>query len=100
MLCGQCGTSADRCERCGGALCPRRLCAEVHEAACDAAATLPTAPMLGASLPISGVVYKARPRPRRQRDPETERLLAEQLVMQITKRRHTGRGALLAGDLN
>lgn len=93
MLCGQCGMAAERCERCGGALCTRRLCAELHEASCAAMSALPRAP--------APVAYTRRQTPkRRERNPEAERVLAEQLVQVIGHHRHSGRAALLAGDLD
>jgi hypothetical protein len=44
------------------------------------------------------VVPKAPPR--RDRNQETERLLAEQTVLHVTRHRQAGRAALLAGDLD
>src|SRR5260221_2483160 len=97
MLCSQCGAAAERCPRCAGALCARRLCGQLHEAACDDAVNaLASAP----TLPTTRTVYAPRPQPRRQRDPEVERLIAHRLVVQITQHRHTGRAALLAGELD
>src|SRR5438445_462071 len=94
MLCSQCGTAAERCPRCAGALCARRLCGQLHEAACDDAVNaLASAP----TLPTTRTVYAPRTRPRRQRDPEVERLIAHRLVVQITHHRHTGRAASLLG---
>jgi hypothetical protein len=46
------------------------------------------------------ITYAPRPRPRRQRSPEAESLIAQHLVLQITQHRHAGRTALLAGDLD
>ena len=92
-ICNQCGIAAERCERCAGALCTRRLCAELHEAACATMSELPRAPM--------PVAYPPRQTPkRRERNPEAERFLAEQLVQVIGHHRHSGRVALLAGDLD
>src|SRR5690349_10252883 len=96
-LCSQCGAPADRCERCAAALCQRRLCAELHEASCAAVSALPAGPGLMDSARAS-----ARPRVvrRRERNPEAERLLAEQLVVSIGQHRQAGRAALLLGDLD
>jgi hypothetical protein len=91
--CSQCGAATERCERCVGALCTRRLCAEIHEATCAAMSALPAA--------RGGVSYTRRQAPkRRERNPEAERLLAEQLILTIGHRRLAGRAALLAGDLD
>ena len=94
MRCSQCGSAAERCDHCGGALCARRLCAELHEAACAVLSVLPAAP---AALPT---VTFSRPKPRRERNPEAERILAEHLVETIGQHRLAGRAALLAGDLD
>ena len=68
MLCSQCGAAATRCDRCSGALCARSLCADLHEASCAAVSVLPVAP----AVAHAAVTY--RPRPRRERNPEAERL--------------------------
>ena len=94
MRCSQCGSAAERCDHCGGALCARRLCAELHEAACAVLSVLPAAP---AALPT---VTFSRPKPRRERNPGAERILAEHLVETIGRHRLAGRAALLAGDLD
>src|SRR5919197_2868528 len=44
MLCTQCGMPAERCGRCAGSLCTKRLCAELHEASCAAMSALPSVP--------------------------------------------------------
>src|SRR5438105_13926472 len=93
IACSQCGAPADRCERCAAALCQRRFCAELHEASCAAVSALPSGPRTIAYAP-------PKPQRRRERNPEAERLLAEQLVLTIGHHRHTGRTALLAGDLD
>src|SRR5258708_1533927 len=95
MLCSQCGAPAERCGRCAGALCQRRLCAELHGAACAAVSALPADPQF---VPTS-VAYKPRPR-RRARNQDVERLIAEQVVARITQHRRAGRAALLVGDLD
>ncbi len=88
--CSQCGAPAEPCPHCGSTLCTRRLCAELHEAACAAVAALPATP----------ITY-SRPRPqRRERDAALERALAEQLVLTISHHRQAGRAALVAGDLD
>src|SRR6266851_5045705 len=96
MLCSQCGAPAERCARCASALCARRLCAELHDVSCSAVSALPAGQ---APLPTRGT-YVPGPRPRRQRSPEAESQIAQQLVLQITQHRHAGRSALLAGDLD
>src|SRR5438067_8453271 len=93
LLCSQCGGPADLCDRCAGALCPRRLCAELHEASCAAVAALPA--------PTAGVIYTPRPpKPAKHRNPEAERALAEELVKRVSHHRQAGRAALLIGDLD
>jgi hypothetical protein len=94
MLCSQCGATATRCDRCSGALCARSLCADLHEASCAAVSVLPVAP----AVAHAAVTY--RPRPRRERNPEAERILAEHLVQTVSRHRQAGRAALLAGDLD
>jgi tetratricopeptide (TPR) repeat protein len=98
MLCSQCGEAAQRCETCGAGVCARRFCAELHEVACAAVSALPKPPGPGAS---SVSVAYARPTVRRrERNPEAERALAEQLMLTISHHRQAGRAALLAGDLD
>src|SRR5579864_1311158 len=94
MICSQCGGAAERCEQCGAGVCGRRFCAELHEASCAVVSMLPGAP--------PGPITYTRPRPprRRERNPEAERALAEQLMLTIGHHRHAGRAALLAGDLD
>ena len=102
-LCRQCGGPAETCERCGGALCPRRLCAELHDAACAAVATLPSPPSNASSSSTASAIARVlydRPKPKRTRDPEAERVLAEQLMARVAQHRHAGRAALLVGDLD
>jgi hypothetical protein len=97
MLCSQCGAAAERCEHCGAAVCARRFCAELHEAACAAVSRLPSAP------PASSSVTYARTKPaakKRERNPEVERAVAEQLMLTIGHHRQAGRAALIAGDLD
>src|SRR5215216_4519836 len=94
MLCSQCGSPAERCEQCAGALCQRRLCAELHEASCAAVSAMPSLPMIVAAP----TVKRAATRP--ERDEEAERQQAEQFVLKITQHRLAGRSALLAGDLD
>jgi len=113
MLCSQCGAPAERCVRCAGALCPHRLCAELHEASCEAVSALPTGPAGGdlsapsasdAPFPFpfvpTPVSFTPRVPRRRERNQAAERAAAEQLVEQITRHRHAGRAALLAGELD
>jgi len=94
MLCSQCGVAAARCDRCSGALCARSLCADLHDALCAAVSVLPAAPA------VAHAAVTFRPRPRRERNPEAERVLAEHLVQTVNRRRQAGRAALLAGDLD
>src|SRR5438105_1763836 len=96
ILCGQCGSPAKRCERCAAALCARRFCAELHEASCAAVTALPSGP---STTTITYQVKRQAPR-RRERNPEAERLFADQLVLTIGHHRQAGRAALLAGDLD
>jgi hypothetical protein len=96
MLCSQCGAPAERCARCASALCARRLCAELHEVSCSAVSALPARQI---QAPIAST-YVPRQRQRRQRSPEVESQIAQQLVVQITQHRQAGRSALLAGDLD
>ena len=94
MLCSQCGSPAQQCEHCGAGVCNRRFCAELHEAACAAVSSLP-------ARPAKTQVTYARPAVRRrERDPEAERVLAEQLMSTIGHHRQAGRAALIAGDLD
>ena len=94
MLCSQCGAAATRCDRCSGALCARSLCADLHDASCAAVSVLPVAPA------VAHAAVTFRPRPRRERNPEAERVLAEHLVQTVSRHRQAGRAALLAGDLD
>src|SRR5207248_8298683 len=94
MLCSQCGAAATRCDRCSGALCARSLCADLHDASCAAVSVLPVAPA------VAHATATFRPRPRRERNPEAERVLAEHLVQTVSRHRQAGRAALLAGDLD
>jgi hypothetical protein len=95
MVCSQCGAAANRCEHCGVGVCEKRFCAELHEAACAAVSALPSGPQ------APTITYK-RPiaRKRKERNPEAERALAEQLMLTIDHHRQAGRAALLAGDLD
>ncbi|MBV9748808.1 MAG: hypothetical protein JO157_08330 [Acetobacteraceae bacterium] len=97
MLCSQCGAPAERCARCAGALCARRLCAELHEAACSAVSVLPSEPVLAVARAYAD---RRSPPRRRERNPDIERLLAAQLVENISDHRRGGRAALLVGDLD
>src|SRR2546421_12071420 len=92
--CIQCGSAGEWWDHGGGGWCARRLCAELHEAACAVLSVLPAAP---AALPT---VTFSRPKPRRERNPGAERILAEHLVETIGRHRLAGRAALLAGDLD
>lgn len=97
MVCGQCGGAAERCDRCAGAVCSRRLCAELHDAACAVLSALPITP---AMVPGPTNIQVLRPRRERALNPEAARVLAEHLVETITFHRQNGRAALLAGDLD
>lgn len=97
ILCSQCGAAAERCEQCGAGVCARRFCAELHEAACAAVSSLPT-PQPG-TAPVQITYTRPKPR-RRERNPEAERALADQLMLTIDHHRQSGRGALLAGDFD
>jgi hypothetical protein len=92
--CSQCGSAATRCDRCSGAWCARGLCSDLHEASCAALSVLPAAPA------VAHTAVSFRARPRRERNPEAERVLAEHLVETVTRHRHAGRAALLGGDLD
>ena len=92
MLCSQCGSPAERCERCAGALCLRLFCSELHDASCAAVSALPGRE--------SAVMATKRTRSTIERDEDAERLQVEQLVLAITRHRHAGRAALIAGDLD
>ena len=96
MLCSQCGSPAERCEHCAGALCLRLLCAELHEASCAAVSAMPSI------VPVEEPALASRParRIKIERDQDAERQQVEQLVLAITRHRHTGRAALVAGDLD
>src|SRR4051812_4316526 len=96
MLCGQCGSPAERCEHCAGALCLRLLCAELHEASCAAVSAMPSA------TPLEEPVLAARPAPRTrtERDQDAERQRVEHLVLAIPRHRHKGRAALVSGELD
>jgi hypothetical protein len=103
MLCSQCGAPANRCARCAGALCPQRLCAELHEASCAAVSALPAGPALqsfGSRPTAPPIVFTPHARRRRERNPDAERQAAEQLVQHIARHRQYGRAALLAGELD
>jgi hypothetical protein len=118
MLCTQCGWPAARCARCAGALCPRRLCAELHEASCAGVSGLPSSHRpAGPTSATSGTSAASRTSPasagsprrpgrssgkeaRTTRDSSAERLAVEQLVAVITRHRRAGQAALLAGDLD
>ena len=102
MLCSQCGSPAERCERCAGALCPRRLCAELHEAACDAMTELPAQPTGGSSLSASGLPRQTAPTSRAQRRSRLRSGLHRRraAVVRISQHRQAGRAALFIGDLD
>ena len=95
MLCAQCGSPAERCARCSGALCPRKLCAELHEAACTALSTMPPRPARVEPTP-----RKLRPSGDRRRPTTLDRQLVQQLVLTIAQHRADGRAALLIGELD
>src|SRR5919197_6082106 len=100
MLCAQCGSPAERCARCSGALCRRKLCAELHEAACDALSAMPTEPA-GEAVPGLRTERTARgTRERRSPAGNADRQLVEQLVLTISQHRAQGRAALLLGELD
>ncbi len=96
MLCSQCGSPAERCERCAGALCDRLLCSELHEVSCAAVSALPAVP-IGHTPPKPAT---KRTKTEQLRDQEQERQQAEQFVLRITQHRIAGRSALLVGDLD
>src|SRR5579859_4261800 len=99
MLCSQCDAPAERCTRCAAALCARRLCAELHEASCEAVSALPVGAPI-AAVPTAPPLFTPRTRQRRERNTEAERVVAQQLVTQITQHRLSGRAALLTGNLD
>ncbi len=99
--CAQCGEPAERCPRCGVALCARRLCAELHEASCHAVESLP--PL--ARSPEPQVKPPAREgkvgqRARRAETEQTRLNLARDLMDSIRRHRSSGRTALLKDDLD
>lgn len=96
MLCSQCGSPAERCERCAGALCSRLLCSELHDASCAAVSALPPLPVTAPTL----ITFRSRSPARRDRDTAAERELAERLVARISAHRQIGRAALLAGEMD
>src|SRR4029077_20694161 len=79
-----------------GALCARRLCAELHDASCAAVSAMPAEP-IGSRAPVT---FTRKVRPRRERNARAERVLAKELVLRITQHRQAGRAALLVGDLD
>src|SRR5438067_4540858 len=95
MLSTQCAAAAQRCEHSGAAVCTRRFCAELHEAACAAVSALPSAPAIQIRVSYARPVAR-----RRERNPDAERVLAEQLMLTIGHHRQAGRAALIAGDLD
>jgi hypothetical protein len=100
MLCSQCGAPAERCDRCSGALCARRLCAELHDASCVAVVEAVADATQAADRSLMTVTVVPKAPPRRDRNQQTERLLAEQTVLHVTRHRQAGRAALMAGDLD
>ena len=99
-LCSQCGGPAELCDRCAGALCSRRLCAELHEASCSAAQALPAPPLASFGTRVTYTPARARTPKPKHRNPEVERALAEELVARVSQHRQAGRAALLVGDLD
>ncbi len=95
--CAQCGAPAERCLQCGAALCERRLCAELHEASCQAVRRLPASPLLGLEPVYPG---KASLRAHRAETQRTRLNLARELIQGIAGHRADGRAALLADDLD
>ena len=97
MVCAQCGAPAERCARCGGALCPRRLCAQLHDAACHALS----------ALAEPAVQAAAEPRPARlanrvdsQHNNRPVQAVVERLMVSIARHRADGRAALVVGELD
>ena len=90
MLCGQCRAPAERCLRCGAALCQKKFCAELHEAACDALSALE--PIAGAPDP--------RPEPKPARKVGADQQVVNNLILTIAQHRADGRAALLVGELD
>jgi hypothetical protein len=82
-------------------MCDRRLCAELHAAACAGVSDLPTGPAQRAGDAVPSAMFVPRRIPRRERDEHAERVVAEHLVGLIARHRQIGRAALLlANDLD
>ncbi len=103
MLCSQCGSPAERCERCASALCTKRLCSELHDASCAAASAMLPSPTIEQQLAATVIEPQLKVRKQRAqqppRDDAAERDQAELLVLAISDHRQKGRWALLLGDL-
>jgi hypothetical protein len=96
MLCGQCRAPAERCVRCGAALCLKKFCAELHEAACEALSALP-GELLGEPEPAARPVAQARGQVRKA---TPDQQIVDNLILTIAQHRADGRAALLVGELD
>jgi hypothetical protein len=96
MLCGQCGAPAERCVRCGAALCVKKLCAELHDAACDALSALPELAVETSPTPAKATISR-KERPKRT---AADHRVVEKLILTIAQHRADGRAALLVGELD
>src|SRR5919202_2411099 len=94
MLCGQCRAPAERCGRCGAALCLKTFCAQLHEAACEALSALP------------GELFPEQPqRPVAQATKQARKVgpdqqLLDNLILTIAQHRADGRAALVVDELD
>jgi hypothetical protein len=95
MLCGQCRAPAERCVRCGAALCLKKFCAELHEAACDALSALP-----GELLTETETEPRPVPQPTKRPRVEVDQQIVDSLILTIAQHRADGRAALLVGELD
>src|SRR5918911_1298387 len=96
MLCGQCRAPAERCARCGAALCLKKFCAELHEAACEALSALPGA-LFAQQQPEPRPVAQAA---RKARKVGPDQQLVDNLILTIAQHRADGRAALVVGELD
>jgi len=67
---------------------------------CEAVSALPVGAPLAAVPVTAPILFTPKPRHRKERNTEAERVIAEHLVAQITRHRQSGRAALLTGDLD
>jgi hypothetical protein len=91
MLCGQCRAPAERCGRCGAALCVKKFCADLHEVACEGLSALPGAAVLPQERPAAQASKK-------KVGPDQH--LVDNLILTIAQHRADGRAALVVGELD